>query len=81
VDDVRAGSARSSDRLEPASGHEKPGCPGSCTAHGYRRHDLDFTGVETELERLKAAVSTGYARGKLFEVAKTPPRDRGDWYD
>jgi membrane-anchored protein YejM (alkaline phosphatase superfamily) len=49
--------------------------------HMDRRHDLDFTGVETELERLKAAVSTGYARGKLFEVAKTLPRDRGDWYD
>ena len=30
---------------------------------------------------LRAAVSTGYARGKLFEVAKTLPRDRGDWYD
>jgi hypothetical protein len=36
--------------------------------------------LETELERLKAPVSTGYARGKLFEVAKTLPRDRGDWY-
>ena len=33
--------------------------------------------LETELERLKATVSTGYARGKLFEVAKTLPRDRG----
>jgi hypothetical protein len=31
--------------------------------------------LETELEKLKAAVSTGYARGKLL------PRDRKDWYD
>ena len=37
--------------------------------------------LETELEKLRAAVSTGYARGKLFEAAKTLPRDRKDWYD
>jgi len=37
--------------------------------------------LETDLEKLKAAVSTGYARGKLFEVAKTLPSDRKDWYD
>jgi hypothetical protein len=30
--------------------------------------------LETELDKLRAAVSTGYARGKL-------PRDRKDWYD
>jgi hypothetical protein len=32
----------------------------------------------TDLEKLNAAVSTGYARGKLFEAAKTLPRDRLD---
>jgi hypothetical protein len=37
--------------------------------------------LETDLEKLGAAVSTGYVRGKLFEVAKTLPRDRKDWYD
>jgi hypothetical protein len=37
--------------------------------------------LETDLEKLKAAVSMGYARGKLFEAAKTLPRDRMDWYD
>jgi hypothetical protein len=37
--------------------------------------------LEAELEKLRAAVSTGYARGKLFETAKTLPRDRKDWYD
>jgi hypothetical protein len=31
--------------------------------------------LETELEKLRAAVSVGYARGKLL------PRDRKDWYD
>ena len=31
--------------------------------------------LETDLEKLKAAVSPGYARGKLL------PRDRKDWYD
>ena len=31
--------------------------------------------LETELEKLRASVWTGYARGKL------PPRDRRDWFD
>jgi hypothetical protein len=31
--------------------------------------------LETELEKLRASVSTGYARGKLL------PRDRKDWYN
>jgi hypothetical protein len=31
--------------------------------------------LETELEKLRASVSTGYARGKVL------PRDRKDWYD
>jgi regulator of replication initiation timing len=31
--------------------------------------------LETELEKLRAAVSAGYARGKSL------PRDRKDWYD
>ena len=37
--------------------------------------------LETDLEKLRAAVSTGYARGKLFEAANALPRDRKDWYD
>jgi activator of 2-hydroxyglutaryl-CoA dehydratase len=36
--------------------------------------------LETDLEKLRATVSTGYARGKLSE-ATTVPRDRKDWYD
>jgi hypothetical protein len=35
--------------------------------------------LETDLEKLKAAASMGYARGKLIE--ETLPRDRKDWYD
>jgi hypothetical protein len=34
--------------------------------------------LETDLEKLRAAVSMGYARGKLVEQL---PRDRKDWYD
>jgi hypothetical protein len=34
--------------------------------------------LETDLEKLKGAVSMGYARGRLFEPV---PRDRKDWYD
>jgi hypothetical protein len=36
--------------------------------------------LETDLEKLKAAVSMGYARGKLFEAANTLPRERKDLY-
>jgi hypothetical protein len=34
-----------------------------------------------KLEKLQAAVSAGYARGKQFEAAKTLPRDRKDRLD
>jgi hypothetical protein len=37
--------------------------------------------LETEREKLRAAVLAGYARGKLSEAAGTLPRDRKDWYD
>src|SRR6266851_9455354 len=37
--------------------------------------------LETDLDKLQAAVSMGYARGKLSEAVKTLPRDRKDWYD
>jgi len=42
---------------------------------------LTFYRRSSELEKLKAAASMGYARGKLLEEAKTLPRDRKDWYD
>ena len=37
--------------------------------------------LETELEKLMAAASMGFARGRLIEEAKVLPRDRKDWYD
>jgi hypothetical protein len=37
--------------------------------------------LETDLEKLGAAASMGYARGKLIEEARTLPRDPKDWYD
>ncbi len=37
--------------------------------------------LEADLEKLKAAASMGYARGRIAEEAKTLPRDRKDWYD
>jgi hypothetical protein len=36
--------------------------------------------LETDREKLRAAVSIGYA-WKLFETAKTLPPARKDWYD
>jgi hypothetical protein len=37
--------------------------------------------LETDIEKLRAAVSKGYARGRLVEAALTLPKDRKDWYD
>lgn len=37
--------------------------------------------LEIELEKARAAVSMGYARGRLAEATKTLPKDRKDWYD
>lgn len=34
--------------------------------------------LESELKALRAAVSSGYARGKYLEEV---PRERKDWYD
>jgi hypothetical protein len=33
--------------------------------------------LEAQVDKLKAAVSTGYARGRI----DMPPADRKDWYD
>jgi len=37
--------------------------------------------LETDLEKLKAAASMGFAQGRLIEEARVLPRDRKDWYD
>ena len=62
------------DQLEAAADQAIAACDGyareAVKALIVANHFLD-----TELEKLRAAVSTGYARGKLV------PRDRKDWYD
>jgi hypothetical protein len=37
--------------------------------------------LDAELEKLRAAVSSGYSRGTLSEASKTRLRERKDWYD
>jgi hypothetical protein len=37
--------------------------------------------LETDMEKLRAAMSRGYARGRLLEAARTLPPERKDWYD
>ena len=68
------------DQLEAAADQAIPACGGDAReavkALIVAKHFL-----ETGLAKLKAAVSTGYARRKLFEEARTLPRDRKDWYD
>ena len=62
------------DQLEAAADQAFAGCGGdlreTIKALIVANHFL-----ETELEKLRSAVSTGYARGQLL------PRDRKDWYD
>jgi len=64
------------DQLEAAADHAISACGGDAReaveALIVANHYL-----ETDLERLKAAASMGYARGRLFEEV---PRDRKDWY-
>jgi hypothetical protein len=62
------------DQLEAAADQAIAACD------GYAREAVKALIVahhflETELEKLRAAASPGYARGHL------PPRDRKDWYD
>jgi hypothetical protein len=37
--------------------------------------------LETDLDKLKATVAMGYARGRLFDEAKNLPQDLKDWCD
>jgi hypothetical protein len=65
------------DQLEAAADQAIAACGGDARealkALIVANHFLD-----TGLEKLRAAASTGYARGKLFEPV---PPDRKDWYD
>jgi len=62
------------DQLEAATDQAIASCGGDAReavkALIVANHFLQF-----ELEKLRASVSTGYARGKLV------PHDRKDWYD
>jgi hypothetical protein len=69
-----------SDQLEAAADQAITACGGdACEAVKALIVANEFLG--TELKKFRAAVSAGYARGKLSEAAKTVPRDRKDWYD
>ncbi len=68
------------DQLEAAAGQAIAACGGDAR-EAVKALIIANQFLETDLEKLRAAVSMGYARGKLFEAAKTLPRDRKDWYD
>ena len=73
-DPLRNPEQSDADQLEAAADHALSICGGDARetikALLVANHFL-----ETELEKLRASVSTGYARGKLV------PYDRKDWYD
>ena len=62
------------DQLEAAADHAIAVCGGNAR-DAIKALIVANDFLETELEKLRAAVSAGYARGKLL------PRDRKDWYD
>jgi hypothetical protein len=75
--DIDAGRAPQSDdaeQLEAAADQAIAACNGDAR-EAVKALIVANAFLETELEKLRASVSTGYARGKLL------PRDRKDWYD
>jgi hypothetical protein len=62
------------DQLDEATDQAIAACGGDAR-EAVKALIVANTFLETELEKLRAAVSPGYARGKLL------PRDRKDWYD
>ena len=68
------------DRLEAAADQAIASCGGDAR-EAVKALIVANHYLETDLEKLRAAASMGFARGKLFEEAKTQPRDRKDWYD
>jgi hypothetical protein len=62
------------DQLEAAADQAIAACAGDAR-EAVKALIVANAFLETELEKLRAAVSTGYARGQLL------PRDRKDWYD
>jgi hypothetical protein len=68
------------DQLEAAADQAIAACGGDAREAGKALIAANHF-LETDLEKLKAAASMGYAREKLVEEPKTLPRDRKDWYD
>ena len=62
------------DQLEAAADHAIAACAGDAR-EAVKTLIVANHFLEAELEKLRAATSTGYGRGKLL------PRDRKDWYD
>ena len=73
---VEPNSQADADRLEEATDQAIAACGGEAR-HAVKALIVANGYLETEMRRLRAAVSIGYARGK-FELV---PRDRNDWYD
>jgi hypothetical protein len=62
------------DQLEAAADQAIAACGGDAR-EAVKALIIANAYLETDLEKLKAAASMGYARGQLL------PRDRKDWYD
>jgi hypothetical protein len=77
---VRPNPQSDADQLEAAADQAIAACGGDAR-EAVKALIVANHFLETDLEKLRAAVSMGYARGKLFEETKTLPRDRKDWYD
>jgi hypothetical protein len=64
VQNVAEPIGRRPTRCDRRSSHRRKAVKALIVANGF---------LETDLEKLKAAVSMGYARGALFDKAKTLP--------
>jgi hypothetical protein len=64
------------DRLEVAADQAIAACGGNAR-DAVKALIVANEFLEAEVKQLQAAVSNGYARGKL----EPAPRDRKDWYD
>jgi hypothetical protein len=75
IDFIRADDPQSdADQLEAATDAAIAACGGDAR-EAVKALIVANHFLESELEKLRASVSPGYARGKLL------PHDRKDWYD
>jgi hypothetical protein len=73
IDAGRTSQSDDTDQLEAAADQAIATCGGDAR-EAVKALLVANHFLETELEKLRAAASPGYARGML-------PRDRKDWYD